>query len=80
MATPLWPGYDKTSDDEIVSLLDSTDAAAKDDSDASVDPELVGGLAKAIERHEALKQKQDPDNYREQVHKHALGILEGWKP
>ena len=80
MATPLWPGYDTARDEDIVSLLDRTDAAAKDPDDPTVDGDVVGGLATAIVRHEQLKKDQDRDDYRADVHSHALGILEGWKP
>jgi len=77
---PLWPGYDDADEDDLLSLLDSTDAAANDPADATVDPAVAGGLATAIARHEELKKDQDPDNYRARLHERASAIAGGWKP
>ena len=36
--------------------------------------------SKANARHEALKQEQDPDNYRPRLHERASAIAGGWRP
>ena len=78
--SPLWPGYDDASDDDLVELLDGKDSAARDPDDPTVDPEVASALATAVERHEAIKREQDPDRYRERVHEHAATITRGWRP
>jgi hypothetical protein len=77
---PLWPGYDQTSDDDLLSLLDQTERAANDDGDDTVQPNVAGGLATAIATHEEIKKDLDPGNYRQAVHERASAIAGGWKP
>jgi hypothetical protein len=77
---PLWPGYDNTSEDDLLDLLDGTDSAANDPADETVNTAVAASLATAIARHEAIKQKHDPDNYRPRVHERASAIAGGWRP
>jgi hypothetical protein len=76
---PLWPGYDSASEDDLLALIDGTDSAANDPADDTVHPDVAGGLATAIARHEELKRDQDPDNYRPRLHERASAIAGGWK-
>jgi hypothetical protein len=77
---PLWHGYDETSEDDLLALLDATESAANDPGDDTVRPNVVGGLATAIAEHEAIKKDSDPDNYRARLHDRASAIAGGWKP
>jgi hypothetical protein len=76
---PLWPGYDKANEDDLVALLDGHDSAANDRNDPTVNTAVASALATAIARHEALKKDQDPDNYRARLHERASAIAGGWK-
>jgi hypothetical protein len=76
---PLWPGYDEANEDDLLALLDDTEAKANDPADDTVQPNVVGGLATAIAKHEAIKKGQDPDNYRARLHDRASAIAGGWK-
>lgn len=78
--SPLWPGYDSASDDDLLSLLDGTERAANDTSNDTVNPNVAGGLATAIASHEEIKKDLDPDNYRPRVHERASAIAGGWQP
>jgi hypothetical protein len=77
---PLWNGYDETSEDDLLALLDGAEAAANDPDDETVQPAVPGGLAHAIAQHEEIKRKLDPDNYRPRLHARANVIAESWKP
>jgi hypothetical protein len=77
---PLWPGYDETSEDDLLELLDGKDAAAADGDDPTVNTAVATALATAVARHEAIKQEQDPDNYRRRVHERAASLAGGWRP
>jgi hypothetical protein len=77
---PLWPGYDTTDEQDLLDLLDSHDSKANDRNDPTVSTAVASALATAIARHEALKQEQDPDNYRPRLHERASFIAGGWKP
>jgi hypothetical protein len=76
---PLWPGYNTAHEYELVALLDGHDSAANDRNDPTVNTAVASALATAIARHEALKQDQDPDNYRPRLHERASAIAGGWK-
>jgi len=77
---PLWPGYDDASEDDLLSLLDGKVDAAHDPNDETVDPLVSGALASAIARHESIKKRLDPDNYRPRLHETASKIAGSWKP
>lgn len=77
---PLWRGYDETSEDDLLALLDATESAAKNPDDDTVKPNVAGALATAIAEHEAIKKEQDPDNYRSRLHERASAIAGSWKP
>ena len=77
---PLWRGYDTSSEDDLLELLDAHDSAANDRSDPTVNTAVASALATAIARHESLKQEQDPDNYRPRLHERASAIAGGWRP
>ncbi|HZB76145.1 MAG TPA: hypothetical protein VE526_07975 [Solirubrobacteraceae bacterium] len=77
---PLWPGYDEASEEDLLSLLDTTESAAHNPDDDTVRPNVVGGLATAIAEHEAIKKELDPDNYRARLHDRANVIAGGWQP
>jgi hypothetical protein len=77
---PLWPGYDEASEEDLLSLLDSTASAADNPDDDTVRPNVSGGLATAIAEHEAIKKELDPDNYRARLHDRANVIAGGWQP
>ena len=77
---PLWRGYEEAAEDDLLALLDAHDKAANDRSDPTVNTAVASALATAIARHEALKQDQDPDNYRPRLHERAAEIAGGWRP
>jgi len=76
---PLWPGYDTAKEDDLLDLLKGTDDAANSD-DPTVNTAVASALATAVARHEALKETQDPGNYRRSVHERASQIAGGWRP
>jgi len=78
--SPLWPGYDETSEDDLLALLDGKESAAQDADDPTVNTAIATALATAVARHEAVKKEQDPDNYRRSVHERAAAIAGGWRP
>lgn len=78
--SPLWPGYDETSEDDLLDLLDGKESAAADADDPTVNTAIATALATAVARHEAVKKEQDPDNYRRNVHERAAAIAGGWRP
>ena len=78
--SPLWPGYDDTSEDDLLDLLDGKESAAADADDPTVNTAVATALATAVARHEAIKRERDPDNYRRRVHERAAAIAGGWKP
>ncbi len=77
---PLWRGYDETSEQDLLALLDETETKANDAADDTVRPNVVGGLATAIAEHEAIKKDLDPGNYRSRLHERAAAIAGSWKP
>jgi hypothetical protein len=77
---PLWSGYDDASEDDLLDLLDRSDAAADDPDDPTVDKDVSGGLAHAIARHEAIKKELDDPAYRPRLHSRASEIAGSWKP
>lgn len=80
--TPLWPGYDKASDDELLDLLESKIKAARDPNNDAVDVRLVREFAQAIASHEWLKQnKLDGAGHNERLHARANEVrLSSWRP
>ena len=78
--SPLWPGYDEASDDDLLDLLNGKESAAEDADDPTVNTAVATALATAVARHEAIKQEQDPDNYRQDLHERAAAIAGGWRP
>jgi hypothetical protein len=77
---PLWNGYDEADEDDLIALLDTTDSAAEDPDDQTVEKPVSGGLAHAIAKHEEIKQRLDPDNYRPRLHSRASAIAGSWQP
>jgi hypothetical protein len=77
---PLWPGYDESNEDDLLGLLETTDRAADDPDDPTVEKPVSGGLAHAIAKHEEIKKELDPGNYRPRLHARASAIAGSWHP
>ena len=76
---PLWPGYDEADENDLLALLDRTDSAANDPTTRRSTPRSPPRLATAVASHEALKQEQDPENYRRRLHERGAD-RRGWRP
>jgi hypothetical protein len=78
----LWPGYDKSSEDELLSLLESKVDAALDPDDPTVDERVAKEFAQAIASHEWLKKNRlDGTGHYPRLHARADEVRVGsWRP
>jgi hypothetical protein len=79
--TPLWDGYEDTSEDDLLDLLERKVTSALDPNDRTVDKRVAKEFAQAIASHEWLKKnRMDGAGYRERLHARADEVRVGsWR-
>jgi hypothetical protein len=79
---PLWPGYEDSSEDELLALLESKVDAALDEKNPAVDKRLAKDFAQAIASYEWLKeQRRANGRYYQRLHARANEVrIESWRP